>query len=1348
MPLELKYIERSVVNEISPHKKELIQHYYGSTGVVLLGEPGSGKTKQFEAEAAREPNAELVTVRKFLSLNPKRFEGKTLYLDGLDEQRSRKEDGKEIIDNVITRLDQINCPRFRLSCREADWYGALDVEQLRSVSVDGKIQVLKLLNFDEQDIQKALNGCVDDPEQFIIEAYKKNVFDLLRRPLTLRMLAETVMDSKSWPSSKLELFTKSIELLAKELNPEHNVITIPQSTNDEIIEAAGALCTYHLISDIEGFAATEDCDFDNTPYFLTVASESRMATALGIARKKRFFEYTTSKIFVPVHRALAEYLAALYITKQIGRGLPLGRVIALITGNDRGSVTELRGLYAWLACLLPSHRRYLLSHDPLGIVLYGDVTLFPAEDKCFLLTQLSETANRYPWFRSDNWTAYPFGAFCTQDMEEHLRKYLCDRTLSHSFLDCIVDAVAHGAPLPSLCPELLNLIKDEAMGYIVRKGALEAFLNAHEAPQPILKEILDDIYAEKIEDSDRDLRGIILENLYPGNLTAREAVNYLFCKRQRNYIGHYSSFLYTFAEKTPDADVASVLNALVEMGDFSRDEGEIEIKRLLGRLIYKGLELYGLTISISTLYNWLWISTDEYERPFIDRDDRSLISDWFTRHPDKLTELYSYHLSIVLEDEVFLKEYRFWAVTSSPSSNHNLEIVNILLAQASQEQKQKKAEDLFRLGINTLLSKKILTVTDNERVFEYIKDNPRFSSLYEAMSVCSITDHMAEFRLQDAERERESEEKRQKEIKLFQSHIEQIRSGKHLGALHHFSYIFYGWKERSGNSELQPDERIANSYNAEIAQAVHAGFQGILFSDLPDVKSIANTQIESRRYNIDCAAIAGISLYFSANNSFNPIPEKNLSSILAFYTAAPTIEDTGWRAELIKTQPKLVAEALRDYLDIMLSHDREHANGIYELSDSKEMQKIREIIAIPLLKKYPLAEYNNLKYLISAALKAVGIEKLGALAEEVISSNKFDGWHESIWTTIAFLANPEKWRDKYFECHRRSRLWSDLLAYDVGLKWKSYCTSNLWIHDQNPTLLSSDDIAEIITMLGKDIAPKDRFDDEERLFQAPSEVYEISERIRSLINILGNRTDDLASNALHTLANSTTLIDWKNRIIHETYHHHKKKRDSNFLPPTLNQVKSVFANQTPINERDLFELGKAHLEDIAAIIRTDNPPFYRQFWNTKGKGELVSPKPEDDGRDALILALKSRLSTLGVSPEREGSYVENKRSDIKLILSKWNTPIEIKCDYNSELWTAINDQLIRKYTIDPSSGGYGIYVVLWFNETGKYMPRHPSGLSKPLSPNELTEMLGKTIPENYKDKIAIICLDCSRPISH
>ena len=79
-------------------------------------------------------------------------------------------------------------------------------------------------------------------------------------------------------------------------------------------------------------------------------------------------------------------------------------------------------------------------------------------------------------------------------------------------------------------------------------------------------------------------------------------------------------------------------------------------------------------------------------------------------------------------------------------------------------------------------------------------------------------------------------------------------------------------------------------------------------------------------------------------------------------------------------------------------------------------------------------------------------------------------------------------------------------------------------------------------------------------------------------------------------------------------------------------------------------------------------------------------------------------------------------------------------DVHHALITYSRDQLQRLYVNDPSCGGYGLYLVLWFN----HQPRKYEGV-RPDCPKELAETLERLIPEKDRNQIKVQVLDLSLP---
>jgi hypothetical protein len=89
-------------------------------------------------------------------------------------------------------------------------------------------------------------------------------------------------------------------------------------------------------------------------------------------------------------------------------------------------------------------------------------------------------------------------------------------------------------------------------------------------------------------------------------------------------------------------------------------------------------------------------------------------------------------------------------------------------------------------------------------------------------------------------------------------------------------------------------------------------------------------------------------------------------------------------------------------------------------------------------------------------------------------------------------------------------------------------------------------------------------------------------------------------------------------------------------------------------------------------------------------------------------------------------------------------PIEVKCDWNPQLWTVWRDQLQAQYACDPRAEGFGVYLVIWFGERRGKRRRvvsPPVGMI-PVSAAECQVLLEERMAE-HADRLALIVLDVS-----
>jgi hypothetical protein len=187
-------------------------------------------------------------------------------------------------------------------------------------------------------------------------------------------------------------------------------------------------------------------------------------------------------------------------------------------------------------------------------------------------------------------------------------------------------------------------------------------------------------------------------------------------------------------------------------------------------------------------------------------------------------------------------------------------------------------------------------------------------------------------------------------------------------------------------------------------------------------------------------------------------------------------------------------------------------------------------------------------------------------------------------------------------------------------------------------------------------------------------------------------------------------------------------------------------NKQPATVADLHAVFVEHLDDPRKRIPTENSDIYRMFWNLDGHGQLVSPRPEEGCRDALITLLRERLAPLAISLEPEAHMAGNRSADISAAMAAHKTLCEIKRDYHPDVWTAPDGQLERFYAHDPEALGFGIYLVFWFEDGRRSaIPLPPDGQPRPTSAAEMESMLHTRLQADRAARTAVMVIDETKP---
>ena len=1324
-------------------KSRPLEEFRSAAAYVLLGDPGSGKTTAFEAECnALWECAHLISARDFLALELDRhpeWRNKILYIDGLDEIRAGAADARTPFDQVRGRLDRLGRPRFRLSCREADWLGENDRNKLTAVSQDAAVTVLRLDPLTDSGVVSILNGYpgIDDAQAFIRSAQERGIEALLKNPMSLKMLSEAVAEGKGWPNSRLETFEKACSIMVREHNEEHEIAGQPY-TPDQLLNAAGRLCAIHLLAGTAGYALNiSDADGDYpTPDACNYAPPEVLRRALST----KLFQSTSRHRLVPVHRHLAEFLGAGHLARTIETGLPAGRVLSLMTGEDGTVVTEMRGLSAWLAARCRRSRSDLIERDPIGVGLYGDVAQFSSDEKQALLNVLRREGDRLvPLLWSS--TAAPFAALAAPDMEPALKEVLtspCRSRDQQRLAEFVLEVLGKIATLPGLSPILLEIVRDHTWWPLINDAALTAFVHLHNAPDKTkqLRVLLADIQSGQVSDPSQELLGTLLRRLYPQAVTPSEVWDYLWETGDVELIGRYLRFWDTeLVQKSSPDHLAELLDSLV--GRLPHLQLALDARHLSGlpaKILAAGLQARGDHITTERLYDWLSAGLHGLDvAPAHDTNESiGLIGSWLTQRPeiqkkviaeglDRQSEtgnfrFHAYNVQMRLYGASRPTDFGLWCLKKAVAlASAEPQVADYLLEEAVQAHRNRWGDQGLSLEV---LKKQTGT-------------NQRLSGILDRL----LTPPPARPKPLECEGESTDEESRQERqwLEHVRANRAALRENRAAPALlHRLAQAYFGLffnldldRGRNAMAKLLKGDH-------DLIDAALQGLRGTVDrEDVPGIKEIIGLRGKGRMHYLAWPFLAGLQeIERTGREDSSQWEEERIRRGVAFYYCTPHADyRPRWYRRLIETRPEIVADVQTQFAVSEFRSEREHFYKLWELAHDRDHAQVARHASLPLLRAFParckLNQIRALDDLLWAAIRHADRALLEELIRKKTSRKSLNVAQRAHWLAAGLVISPEAYKDllQDFAQTSETRTW-----HLAGF----FCDSDDRRVPVKELGISGEEL--LIRLIGRWVGP-----DQRRVSGLVTLKVKASGLVNNLIQHLAASPTWEASAALDRLLEDGGPSRWRGVLLPARDPQRVIRRDAGFRHPSVEQVCRTLNGGAPVNAADLAALVRDNLCEIAVKIRTGNTDDWRQFWNENEHGKPGAPKHEDACRDALLSDLRERLPQ-GVDAQPEGQVARDKRADMRVSCLDFQIPIEAKKNGHRDLWSAMKGQLIRQYTTDPATGGYGIYLVFWFGPSNT--PPPPSG-PRPSSPQELHEKLEATLAEDQARKISVCVIDVS-----
>jgi hypothetical protein len=485
---------------------------------------------------------------------------------------------------------------------------------------------------------------------------------------------------------------------------------------------------------------------------------------------------------------------------------------------------------------------------------------------------------------------------------------------------------------------------------------------------------------------------------------------------------------------------------------------------------------------------------------------------------------------------------------------------------------------------------------------------------------------------------------------------------------------------------------------------------------------------------------AGFDEEWSVGTDLNSFGDELLKSALAIDVFCPVPDYTndernkrGWKIWLFANRPALVNEVYLAIARSELSRGLQYVEGLQVLLTDEALTPLRGATTIQLLTEFPNAVMPSLTSLLKTVLECTEVQcEFLAIADKVlVEPGEIGREQRDAWLVTAYLVSPARYSQRISAAanDRVEIAWQvpDFVGY------RRY-------GDTLARALSLDQMAQIVYMFSGHSPKQLGSTSGDR---NPSDAAAF---VRSLINQIAAYPTERATDLLTKMLAHDDLSSYGEHIKHSLASQRTRRRDAEYVQPDWRQTASALFRDFPANVADLHALLLSHLRDIKQNIASSNTDIYKRFWNEDSYGRIDTPKPEESCRDVLVDMLRQRLRPLGVSVEPEGHMVADKRADISVALPGQKILVELKRDYNADVWSAAESQLDRFYTRDPEASGFGIYGVFWFGGKRAAAIRiPPNDFPRPETAEQMEIITRTILPEEKRTKIVVIVLDVSEP---
>jgi predicted NACHT family NTPase len=563
--------------------------------LVLLGEPGMGKTHAMTAEQAiittkiQEQGGQVLLrdLRSYSSpewLARKLFESAEftnwlkgthqlhIFLDSLDECLLRIETlATLLVDEFKEYRAQIQRLHLRIACRTAIWPPVLE-DGLKQLWGKDAVGVYELTPLRRKDVREAARAEEIDLHDFLEEVQKKNIVSLAIKPVTLKFLLNTYRRHNSqFPANQRlhELYLEGCRCLSEESNKSRLASRLKGKLNlEQRLMVAARIAAVTIFAN--RFAVWTGREQDDVPDEDVLLRKICQGSESVSGREFEVNETVVEEVLDTglfssrglnrmgwAHQTYAEFLAAWYLKQHNLHPFQMMNLIVQSDEPDSRIIPQLHETVAWLASRETEVFREVMKTDP-DVLLQSDISTASEADKTALVESLLELHNQEKLVYQPGFRLYE--NLNHSVLPDQLHPYICDSTKSIHSRYVAID-IAEACNVQAVQDSLINVALDAKQPYWVRIRA--AMVINHVGDEKTKARLKPLAVGEAENDPEDKLKGYALQAVYPDCMTTEEVFSRLTQPKAKYIGGSYQEFIARdFGSRLPLSDLPIALRWL------------------------------------------------------------------------------------------------------------------------------------------------------------------------------------------------------------------------------------------------------------------------------------------------------------------------------------------------------------------------------------------------------------------------------------------------------------------------------------------------------------------------------------------------------------------------------------------------------------------------------------------------------------------------------------------------------------------------------------------------------------------------------------------------------------------